>query len=59
MCVFKKQQNVYKVKMSSILERLASESVAGDCQSAWLELVAQAKETLDKIKVWIYPTIFI
>uniref|UniRef100_A0A670KFE4 Kinetochore associated 1 n=1 Tax=Podarcis muralis TaxID=64176 RepID=A0A670KFE4_PODMU len=43
-------ENVYKVKMSSILERLASESVAGDCQSAWLELVAQAKETLDKIK---------
>ncbi|XP_060125558.1 kinetochore-associated protein 1 isoform X2 [Zootoca vivipara] len=43
-------ENVYKVKMISILERLASESVAGDCQSAWLELVAQAKETLDKIK---------
>ncbi|XP_033030279.1 kinetochore-associated protein 1 [Lacerta agilis] len=43
-------ENVYKVKMSTILERLASESVAGDCQSAWLEPVAQAKEILDKIK---------
>ncbi|XP_061458335.1 kinetochore-associated protein 1 isoform X2 [Rhineura floridana] len=41
---------VYKVKMSSILERLASDSASGEGRSVWLELVAQAKETLNKIK---------
>ncbi|XP_053135702.1 kinetochore-associated protein 1 isoform X2 [Hemicordylus capensis] len=41
---------VYKVKVSSVLERLASESAGSDERTAWLELVSQAKETLDKIK---------
>uniref|UniRef100_A0A8D2LLE8 Kinetochore associated 1 n=1 Tax=Varanus komodoensis TaxID=61221 RepID=A0A8D2LLE8_VARKO len=41
---------VYKVKVSSILEKLVTESTAGGGQAAWLDLVAQAKETLNKIK---------
>ncbi|XP_066465725.1 kinetochore-associated protein 1 [Tiliqua scincoides] len=41
---------VYKVKVSCILERLVSESVGSDGQSVWLELVVQAKETLNKIE---------
>ncbi|XP_054852382.1 kinetochore-associated protein 1 [Eublepharis macularius] len=41
---------VYKIKVSSILERLASESVDHDGQSPWLELVAEVKETLNKTK---------
>ncbi|XP_048370143.1 kinetochore-associated protein 1 [Sphaerodactylus townsendi] len=41
---------VYKMKVSSILERLASECVDPDGRSPWLELVAQAKENLNKIK---------
>lgn len=49
-CLF--EQLVYKVKMSSILERLTSESVGDDGQAAWLELVVQAKETLNKTKVF-------
>uniref|UniRef100_A0A670Z410 Kinetochore associated 1 n=1 Tax=Pseudonaja textilis TaxID=8673 RepID=A0A670Z410_PSETE len=38
---------VYKVKANTILERLAS---GCEDQSAWLKLVLQAKETLNKIK---------
>ncbi|XP_042298111.1 kinetochore-associated protein 1 isoform X2 [Sceloporus undulatus] len=41
---------VYKVKLSSILERLVSESAKEDEQLACLKLVAEAKETLNKIK---------
>ncbi|KAH0625613.1 hypothetical protein JD844_015200 [Phrynosoma platyrhinos] len=41
---------VYKVKLSSILERVVIESAGKDEQSACLKLVAQAKETLNKIK---------
>ncbi|XP_029139870.1 kinetochore-associated protein 1 [Protobothrops mucrosquamatus] len=39
---------VYKVKANAILEGLAS--AGSEDQSAWLNLVLQAKETLDKIK---------
>ncbi|XP_077164677.1 kinetochore-associated protein 1 isoform X2 [Paroedura picta] len=41
---------VYKMKVSSILERLTSESVNHNGQSSGLELVTQAKESLNKIK---------
>ncbi|XP_063000381.1 kinetochore-associated protein 1 [Elgaria multicarinata webbii] len=41
---------VYKVKVSFILEKLVTESAENNGHSAWLELVAQAKETLNKIK---------
>ncbi|KAL8180098.1 UNVERIFIED_CONTAM: hypothetical protein K2H54_006576 [Gekko kuhli] len=41
---------VYKMKVSSVLERLTSESLDPDGQSPWQELGAQVKENLDKIK---------
>ncbi|KAJ7309807.1 hypothetical protein JRQ81_007877 [Phrynocephalus forsythii] len=41
---------VHKVKVSAILGRLFSGSPEGDKPPAWAELVAQAKETLNKIK---------
>uniref|UniRef100_A0ABM5F2B4 Kinetochore-associated protein 1 isoform X2 n=1 Tax=Pogona vitticeps TaxID=103695 RepID=A0ABM5F2B4_9SAUR len=41
---------VHKVKMTCLLGRLVSESAEDDPQSAWPEFVAQAKETLNKIK---------
>lgn len=47
------KQLVYKVKVSCVLERLLLESVGSDGQAVWLELLVQAKETLDKIKVCV------
>ncbi|XP_060105154.1 kinetochore-associated protein 1 [Heteronotia binoei] len=41
---------VYKMRVSSVLEKWTSESVDHDGRSSWLELVAQVKENLNKIK---------
>ncbi|KAL7986634.1 hypothetical protein Chor_012917 [Crotalus horridus] len=46
--VRKQSKLVYKVKANAILEGLAS--AGSEDQPAWLNLVLQAKETLDKIK---------
>uniref|UniRef100_A0A8D0H5Z4 Kinetochore associated 1 n=1 Tax=Sphenodon punctatus TaxID=8508 RepID=A0A8D0H5Z4_SPHPU len=41
---------VYKVKASSVLEKLASASIGSYRQNVWLELVEEAKETMHKIQ---------
>ncbi|NWR75552.1 KNTC1 protein, partial [Centropus unirufus] len=41
---------VYKVKANTILEKLASASVGSYGQEAWLDLVNEAKENLQKIQ---------